>query len=158
MLIVPGLGPAVFLGELVTNLELQPDAPISERCRQCNACAEACPTAALGPDGLNARRCISYLTTEYKGHIPPQLACKAGDRLFGCDDCVRACPFYAEAPCCSEATLSLRTGPGHLNPAEVLEWDEATFKNRTAGTPLERPGLQVLKRNAAICTNNSRQR
>ena len=151
------LGPAMFLGELVTDLELETDAPGEGSCGDCRACIQACPTGALTDGSLDARGCLSYLTIEHKGAIPREYAAKAAGRLFGCDECVHACPFYAKAPCCSDGTLELRTGAESFRPVEVLEWDEQTFRNKTAGTPVERPGLQGLKRNAAICIDNSRQ-
>lgn len=157
MLINPDLGPAVFLGELLTDLPLEADAPCGGDCGTCAACIAACPTGALTADGLDARKCLSYLTIENKGQIPHEYASRMGNRLFGCDECVHACPFYARSAPCNEDTLRLRTGPRSLKPAEVLEWDERTYKTKSAGTPLERPGLSGLKRNAAICTGNSRQ-
>jgi len=158
MLINHRLGPAMLLGELMTDLEMVADVPGSGSCGSCTACIEACPTGALADGSLDARKCLSYLTVEHKGPMPRECAVKAGGRLFGCDECVHACPFYAKAPCCSDGTLGLRTGAESFRPAEVLEWDEQTFRNKTAGTPVERPGLQGLKRNAAICIDNSRQR
>jgi epoxyqueuosine reductase len=158
MLINPRLGPAIFLGELVSDLELDPDVPVGGECGSCRACIEVCPTGALSDGGLDARKCISYFTIEHKGEIPHETATRIGERLFGCDECVHACPFYAKAPQCSDSTLDLRVGRQALDPEEILEWDERTFENETAGTPVLRPGLRVLKRNAAICLANSRLR
>ncbi|MHC4694919.1 MAG: epoxyqueuosine reductase, partial [Planctomycetota bacterium] len=101
MLINPTLGPEIFLGEIITSLELQTDGPISDSCRGCNKCIEACPTGALRADGqFDANRCISYLTIEYKGQMPAGVAGKTGDWLFGCDECVLACAYQENAPVC----------------------------------------------------------
>jgi epoxyqueuosine reductase len=158
MLINATLGPAIFLGELVTDMELAPDATAPGGCGDCTACINACPTGALSKEGLDARKCLSYLTIEHKGEIPHQLAGKMGRRLYGCDECVHACPYHIKAPPCIGHILDLRTGRKYLDLARVLEWDEPTFRNETTGTPVGRPGLTVLKRNAAICIANSRQR
>jgi epoxyqueuosine reductase len=157
MLIHPRLGPALFLAELVTDLKLDADAPIHGDCGSCRACLDACPTGAISESGLDARKCLSYLTIEHKADIPQEFARKMGCRLFGCDECVHACPFYAQSPECSDETLMLRTGERYFDAEEVLEWDERTYKTKSAGTPLTRPGLSGLKRNAAICTGNSRR-
>jgi epoxyqueuosine reductase len=157
MLINPTLGPAIFLGELVTDMELAPDSPVSDRCGDCTRCIDACPTGALSREGLDAGKCLSYLTIEHKGEIPHDLAWRMGNRLYGCDECVNACPCYIKAPPCSDQTLALRIGRKYFDPARVLEWNEATFRNETTGTPVGRPGLTILKRNAAICVANSRQ-
>ena len=112
ILINPELGPQIFLGEIVTTMKLQTDKPITGNCSDCNKCIDACPTGALGADGqFDANKCISYLTIEHsqggrpsaKGEIPEQLAEKIGDRLFGCDECVLACPYQQSAPVCKNA-------------------------------------------------------
>ncbi|HSV27525.1 MAG TPA: tRNA epoxyqueuosine(34) reductase QueG, partial [Sedimentisphaerales bacterium] len=156
MLIHPAIGPAVWLGELVTDIELQPDRPCAGDCGDCRACLDACPTGAISEDGLDARKCLSYLTIEHKGDIPPEHARKMGRRLFGCDECVHACPFYVRAQRCSDSTLALRVGSPSFELAEIIGWDEKTFNRKTAGTPVRRPGLKGLRRNAAICIGNSR--
>ncbi|UCE50102.1 MAG: tRNA epoxyqueuosine(34) reductase QueG, partial [Phycisphaerales bacterium] len=102
MLINPALGCQIFLGEIVTSLKLRTDEPIVGDCLDCVRCIDACPTGALRPDGqFDAARCINYLTIEHKGPIAPELAEKIGDRLFGCDECVLACPYQKDAPQCS---------------------------------------------------------
>ncbi|MBA7617613.1 Epoxyqueuosine reductase [subsurface metagenome] len=101
MLINPKLGPQILLGEIITSLKLELDKPITANCSDCNKCLTACPTGALRADSqFDANKCISYLTIEYKDRIPPDLAGKIGDRLFGCDECVLACPYQTDAPVC----------------------------------------------------------
>ncbi len=122
MLINPALGPQIFLGEIITPLKLQPDEPIrchSERseesllstaphCVTCNKCIAACPTGAFRANGfLDANKCINYLTIEYKGEIPADLAEKIGDRLFGCDECVLACPYQQNAPAVQKQAVQI---------------------------------------------------
>jgi len=99
MLINPALGPQIFLGEIITTLKLSTDNPITDNCSNCDKCITACPTHALTPDGqFDANRCINYLTIEYKGRIPPELAKKTSDRIFGCNECIIACPYQKNAP------------------------------------------------------------
>ncbi len=155
MLIHPTLGPEVFLGELVTTAALEPDEPNSGTCAACDLCIRACPTGALQTDGtLDARKCISYLTIEHKGDIPPDLAAKVGDRVFGCDACVLACPHQHAAPACENATLGACRKEGELDLQEVLDWTPESFDKKFADSPIRRAGLKQLKRNARICLKN----
>ena len=95
-LIVPGIGSQVFLGEIVTTAYIQPDAPATGHCRKCRACVKACPGGAIGADGsFDARRCLSYLTIEYRGQLPDGI--DPGDRLYGCDTCQDVCPHNRDA-------------------------------------------------------------
>ncbi len=155
MLINPTLGPQIFLAEIITNLNLQPDQPLSSDCSNCNKCIHACPTGALQPDGhLNANKCVSYLTIEYKGQIPPDLADKIHDRLFGCDECVLACPYQQSAPECKNKDFKFYPARANLNLPRILDMTEDEFKTEFADSPIKRPGLQLLKRNAQICLEN----
>ena len=106
LLIVPGQGSFVLLGEVVTSLALTPDAPIGERCGACTRCLDACPTGAFPrPFVLDPRRCIAYLTIEHASAIPEPLRAAIGDHLFGCDDCQTVCPFnHSTRPRLREAT------------------------------------------------------
>jgi epoxyqueuosine reductase len=184
MLINPELGCEIFLGEIVTDLEIPPDALaessiVSRRagpsaalgtpalprrngldgllggCAGCTKCLDTCPTGALRPDGqFDAGRCINYLTIEYKGQIAPDLACKIGKRLFGCDECVLACPYQNAALACGNKQFKLYADRAELNLQEILNLTPESFEARFADSPIKRTGLDSLKRNAAICLAN----
>jgi epoxyqueuosine reductase len=155
MLIHPTLGPQIFLAEIITNLRLQTDEPVTDDCSGCNKCIDACPTGALQPDGhLNANKCISYLTIEYKGEISPDLADKIHDRLFGCDECVLTCPYQQNAPVCKNKNFKFYPARANLNLRRILDMTEDEFKTEFADSPLKRPGLKLIKRNAQICLKN----
>lgn len=155
MLINPDLGPELFLGELITTLELDVDKPSLGNCQKCDKCIKACPTGALQADGtFDARKCISYLTIEYKGSIEPEVAKKTGDRVFGCDECVLACPYQQKGKVCLNSEIKFYPERAFLNLNEIIEMDEDCFKTRFQNSPFERPGLDILKRNARICIEN----
>lgn len=155
MLIHPTLGPQILLGELVTTVRLDPDAPTLGTCVTCDRCIRACPTGALQADGrLDARKCISYLTIEHRGEIAPELAARMGDRIFGCDECVLACPYRHAAPACANAQFRLHRGRAQLSLSHLLALTPASFKTEFADSPIGRPGLEGLKRNAGICMEN----
>jgi epoxyqueuosine reductase len=156
MLIHPTLGPQVFLGELVTTLPLEPDEPARGSCADCRRCLETCPTGALRDDGrLDARRCISYLTIEHKGEIPRDLAVQIGDRVFGCDECVRVCPYTQAAPTRTHGRLEHHPERACLNLRQVLELTEDAFARHFADSPIVRTGLERLQRNARVCLRNA---
>ncbi len=163
LLIVPGAGSMVLLGEVVTTLELAPDLPIAERCGSCTRCLDACPTGAFAaPFVLDPRRCISYLTIEHKTAIAPELREGLGGHLFGCDDCQTVCPFNAGV----SARATLRDDDGDpFSPLarwssvklEALVWpalDEAAWRALSEGTPLKRAGRVGTARNAALVLGN----
>jgi epoxyqueuosine reductase len=159
MLINPTLGPQIFLGEIITTLKLQPDKPIATNCSGCNKCIAACPTGALRENGfLDANKCINYLTIEYKGEIPADLAEKIGGRLFGCDECVLACPYQQNAPVCTNKQFKLYKDRAELNVDDVLSLSEESFKAGFADSVIKRLGLAGLKRNAQICLSNITRR
>ena len=145
----------ILLGEILTTLEFEPDAPEKNRCGSCTRCISACPTRAItAPFQLDARLCISYLTIELKGSIPGELRSAVGNRIFGCDDCLEACPwnrFAAE----SRAMKPYRRGdldaPALL---ELLALDTAAFKQRFRGTPVERTKRRGLLRNVCVALGN----
>jgi epoxyqueuosine reductase len=155
MLINPALGPQIFLAEIITNLKLKTDKPVPSECSGCSKCIDACPTGALQTDGqLNANKCISYLTIEYKGDIPPDLAVQIHDRLFGCDECVLACPYQRNAPQCKNKDFKFYPQRARLDLRRILEMTEDQFKTEFADSPIKRPGLPIIKRNARTCLKN----
>ncbi|MEZ4409804.1 MAG: tRNA epoxyqueuosine(34) reductase QueG [Polyangiales bacterium] len=157
LVIAPGLGSWLLLGEVVTDLALAPDAPMEERCGACTRCLDACPTSAfVAPWVLDARRCVSYLTIEHEGEVDPTLREAMGDRLFGCDDCQAVCPYNRTAPPSLESTRDFAPDPRWegVSVSDLLEMDEARYKALTEGTPLARPGRAGLARNAANVLGN----
>jgi epoxyqueuosine reductase len=155
MLINPMVGPQIFLGEIITTLKLRPDKPIANNCSNCHRCIDACPTKALRADGqFDANKCISYLTIEYKGLIPPDLAKKIGDRLFGCDECVLACPYQQNAPICKNKQFKFYDDRVELDLQDILQLTEEQFERRFADSVIKRLGLAGLQRNAHICLAN----
>jgi epoxyqueuosine reductase len=147
-------GSWLFLGEIYLALALEPDVPEADHCGACHACLDACPTRAFpAPYQLDARRCISYLTIEHKGHIPEELRPAIGNRLYGCDDCLAACPWNKFAQTARETRFSARAEAPAL--AELAGLDDAGFRARFAGTPLKRTGRDRFVRNVMIAIGNS---
>lgn len=156
MLINPELGCRIFLGEIVTDLKLPPDEPVAGDCAGCQKCLDACPTGALRPDGqFDAGVCINYLTIEYKGQIPPELAGKIGDRLFGCEECVDVCPYQKNAPACGNGQFKFYRDRERIDLQDIMSMDAETFEERFADSPIKRIGFEGLKRNARICLANT---
>lgn len=155
-LINPHLGLQIFLGEIITDLELECDQPMADHCPDCNKCARACPTGALDSAGtFDANKCISYLTIEHKGQIPDELVHKIGSHLFGCDECVLACPYDLNASPCANTQLRFFAKHTQILPGRVLTWQQAQFDRFFADSSVKRLGLERLKRNAKICLANS---
>jgi len=197
MLINPTLGPQIFLGEIITNLELKPlngggslkaegfgdghrqaaldaathrqtlnatdtsratvrrNTQLAASCDTCSKCIAACPTGALQEDGrFDATRCINYLTIEYKGQIPAELAEKIGDRLFGCEECILACPYQQNAPVCKNKQFKFYGDRVELDLQEILELTDEQFEKRFVDSAIKRLGLAGLQRNARICLSN----
>lgn len=154
-LIHRSLGPQVFLGELITTVPLDPDAPGTGSCGDCRRCIEACPTGALRVDGrFDARRCISYLTIEHRGDISDDLARTIGDRIFGCDDCVLACPHQEASPTCANPHIRFHPDRARLGLREILQLTDVSFEETFRGSPVARLGLGGLRRNAQLCLRN----
>ncbi|HWM87098.1 MAG TPA: tRNA epoxyqueuosine(34) reductase QueG [Kofleriaceae bacterium] len=161
MLIAPGLGSYILLGELLLDVELEPSAAEAapSRCGECRACLDACPTGAfVGPFLLDARRCISYLTIENRGPIPRELRPALGQRVFGCDVCQEVCPFNAAAPARTEPEPSLRPEAAGLDLVRVLGLGAAQLRKLMRGTPLRRAGRAGLLRNVCVALGNAGDR
>jgi epoxyqueuosine reductase len=152
-------GSWLFLGELLLSAELPPDAPESDHCGQCHACIDACPTNAFPePYRLDARRCISYLTIEHEGPIDRALRPLLGNRIYGCDDCLAACPWNKFAQAAHDATLAPRPSLAAPALAELATLDDAGFRRHFAGTAIKRSGRSRLLRNVAYALGNSADR
>lgn len=157
LLISRELGSFFFIGEILTDLELPMTSRTSEHCGRCERCLHACPTRAIfAPYKIDARRCISYLTIEYKGAIPMELRKSIGNRIFGCDDCQLACPWNRFA---QKALLpDWAKARHHLDDAllvDLFSWDEATFDRNTQGSPIRRIRYEQWQRNIAIAMGNA---
>ncbi|HEX5399716.1 MAG TPA: tRNA epoxyqueuosine(34) reductase QueG [Verrucomicrobiae bacterium] len=150
------LGNWLFLAEILTTIELEPDAPEQNHCGKCTRCITACPTSAItAPFELDARKCISYLTIELKGSIPPALRPFIGNRIFGCDDCLEACPWNRFAREGNLMKPHARPDLAQPDLTELLQLDEAGFKSRFAGTPILRTRRRGLLRNVCVALGNS---
>lgn len=150
------LGNWFFLAEILTTLELEPDAPEKNRCGSCTRCLAACPTEAItAPFQLDARRCISYLTIELKGGIPVGLRPLIGRRIFGCDDCLEVCPWNRFAAAGRLMAAHRRDDLSEPGLIDLLSLDEAGFKARFAGTPILRSRRRGLLRNVCVALGNT---
>jgi epoxyqueuosine reductase len=154
MLIDPKLGTWFFLGEILTTLELPVDAPQPPRCGSCRRCITACPTGAITePHRLDARRCISYLTIELKGSIPLEFRPLIGDRIYGCDDCLDACPWNRFAAVSREAAFA--AGPAIGMPLrDYLALDDAGFRKLFRRSPIKRIKRRGFLRNVCVALGN----
>jgi len=149
-------GSFFVLGELFTSLELPFDEPATHHCGSCTACIDICPTQAIvEPYMLDARKCIAYLTIEYKGIIPEELRRGIGNRVFGCDDCQLICPWNSFAKKASIEDFNPRHGLDDVSLLDLWQWDEQTFLDCTEGSPIRRTGFQSFKRNIAIGLGNA---
>ena len=153
------IGSWLFLGVILTSIELTPDLPTPDRCGKCTRCIEACPTDALiAPYQLDSNRCISYLTIEKRGTIPEHLRDGVGRHVFGCDICQDVCPWNRKAPVAAASEFQPREG--FFNPA--LEWlAEITaeeFHGKFRGSPIRRAKRSGLRRNAVVAIGNSGDR
>ncbi|MGY4304863.1 epoxyqueuosine reductase [Bradyrhizobium sp. USDA 4369] len=155
-LVSRGFGSWLFLGAIYTTLALPADAPEHDHCGSCRACLDSCPTAAFpAPYSLDARRCISYLTIENKGPIPREFRNAMGNRIFGCDDCLAACPWNKFAREGREAKLAARDALRAPSLAELAALDDAAFRALFTKSPIKRIGRDRFLRNVLIAIGNS---
>ena len=150
-------GSWLFLGAIYTTLELLGgEATPLPTCGSCTACLAACPTDAfVAPYRLDARRCISYLTIEHKGPIPHEFRERIGNRIYGCDDCLAACPWNKFARAAADIAFAPRAELAAPALADLLDLDDASFREVFAGSPIKRIGRDRLVRNALIAAGNS---
>ncbi len=152
----PELGSWLFLGVILTSLELAPGLPPPDRCGTCTRCLDACPTHAFpAPYQLDASRCISYLTIEKRGSIPEELRAGIGRHVFGCDICQDVCPWNREAPITTEPAFHPR--PGLVDPDLVwlATMSEEEHRRTFRGSPVKRAKRSGLRRNAVVAMGNS---
>jgi epoxyqueuosine reductase len=154
MLISQDLGTWFFLAEILTTLDLPPDTPARDHCGSCTRCITACPTGAIdAPHHLDARRCISYLTIELKGSIPVELRPLIGDRVYGCDDCLTACPWNRFARASHETAFAAREGT--LMPlTDLLALTDDDFRRLFRNSPIKRIKRRGLLRNVCVVLGN----
>ena len=152
----PELGTWFFLSVILTTLEFAPDAPLPDRCGRCTRCIDACPTQAItAPYQLDARRCISFLTIENKGSIPEEFREAMGDRIFGCDDCLDACPWNRFAQASRDAALQPREDILTKPLREFLALDDGAFKALFRGSPILRAKRRGFLRNVCVALGNT---
>jgi epoxyqueuosine reductase len=157
MLIMPGLGSYVMLGELLVDVELPTGKPMEPRCGECTACMSACPTGAIvSPQVVDARRCISYLTIELKGAMPRELRPLVGTRVFGCDACQEVCPFnHSAQPSAVAPEMAPRAALSAPVLEDLLALNTKQQRKLVRGTAWRRVNRVQLARNAAVALGNS---
>ena len=149
-------GSWLFLGAVFTTLDLEAGPTETDHCGTCQACLEVCPTDAFpAPYRLDARRCISYLTIEHKGHIPREFRRPMGNRVYGCDDCLAVCPWNKYARAAHESAFEPRQELVGARLAELARLDDAGFRRLFAGTAIKRTGRDRFVRNTLIALGNS---
>jgi epoxyqueuosine reductase len=154
MLIDPKLGTWFFLGEILTTLDLPADQRQPPRCGSCQRCITACPTGAITePHRLDARRCISYLTIELKDSIPLELRSLIGDRIYGCDDCLEACPWNRFAAVSREASFAAGAALA-MQLRDYLALDDAAFRDLFRWSPIRRIKRRGFLRNVCVALGN----
>jgi epoxyqueuosine reductase len=149
-------GSWLFLASIFTTLEIETDAPEIDHCGQCRRCLDICPTNAFpAPYELDARRCISYLTIEHKGHIPREFRKAIGNRIYGCDDCLAVCPWNKFAKAAHESQFHPRQELKHARLAELARLDDEKFRAQFRKSPIKRIGRDRFVRNVLIAIGNS---
>ncbi len=146
-LISKEFGSFVFIGELIIDLELENDEPIKDYCGNCTKCIDACPTEAISPYEVDARKCISYITIEKKGDIPAEYKGKWNDWIFGCDICQDVCPWNSKLTNHGEASLNISEQLQKLTKEDWLNLNKPAFKKLFKNSPFERTKFEGLKRN-----------
>ncbi|WP_370877460.1 tRNA epoxyqueuosine(34) reductase QueG [Kaistia geumhonensis] len=155
-LVSRAFGSWLFLGAILTALPLPADAAERDHCGSCRACLDACPTGAFpAPYQIDARRCISYLTIEHSGPIPAEFRAAMGNRIYGCDDCLAACPWNKFAQAGAEMKLKARPDLAAPRLADLATLDDAAFRVLFAGSPVKRIGRDRFLRNVLIAMGNS---
>ena len=150
------LGNWFFLGSIFTTAELEPDAPAVEKCGSCRACLDVCPTDAfVAPFQLDARRCISYLTIEHKGPVAEDLRARMGNHIYGCDDCLAACPWNKFAVEATEIRYAARDDLMAPPLRELAGLDDRAFRAMFSGSPIKRIGRDRFVRNVLYAIGNS---
>jgi len=155
MLLNRQLGTWFFLAEILTTLEFAPDPPQKNYCGRCTRCIDACPTGAItAPHQVDARRCISYLTIELKGPIPVGLRPMIGDRIYGCDDCLDACPWNRFAKVSRETAFAMRREVAAMKLRDYLSLDAEKFRRLFRDSPVKRTKRRGLLRNVCVALGN----
>ena len=150
------LGSWLFLGSILTSLDIPPDAAGTDHCGSCRACLDICPTNAFpAPYRLDARRCISYLTIEHAGPVAPDLRPGLGNRIYGCDDCLAVCPWNKFAASAAEIAFQARPGLDEPPLAELAELDDAAFRALFRKSAVKRIGRDRFVRNVLYAIGNS---
>ena len=149
------IGSWIFLGEILTSLQIEPDSPPPDRCGTCTRCIDACPTQAIAPEGyeLDGRRCISYFTIELQSAAPEDVRASIGQHIFGCDICQDVCPWNRDSPLTNEPAFEPRHFAPPLDELAALTEDE--FRARFAGSPIQRAKYAGFLRNIALAMGNS---
>ncbi|MEZ5758298.1 MAG: tRNA epoxyqueuosine(34) reductase QueG [Emcibacteraceae bacterium] len=149
-------GSWLFIGSIFTTLKIDPDSNEPDHCGSCRSCLDICPTNAFpAPYQLDARRCISYLTIEYKGHIDREFRAAMGNRIYGCDDCLSVCPWNKYAIRTNEFSLLPRGELKYPKLIELAQLDEPSFREIFSGSPIKRIGRDFFIRNVLIAMGNS---
>lgn len=150
------LGTWFFLADILTTLDLTPDAPIRDHCGSCTRCMTACPTQAItAPRQLDARRCVSYLTIEHKGPIPHEFRRAIGNRIYGCDDCLQACPWNRFASASREASFHARESVFSMEMRDFLSLTDESFRALFAKSPIKRIKRPAFLRNVCVALGNT---
>jgi epoxyqueuosine reductase len=158
VLVSRDFGNWLFLGCVLTTLELPPDEAETDHCGSCSRCLDVCPTSAFpAPYVLDSARCISYLTIEHEGHIDRALRPLMGNHIYGCDDCLAVCPWNKFAETAREAKLKARADLDAPPLADLLALDDAAFRRRFSGSPIKRTGRDRFIRNVLIAAGNAAQ-